>query len=155
MMHEHQSDPLITNSRPVRLRVSAVGLFLWEQEVLLLHQITLPELDHWDLPGGGVDPQETVLDALHREVYEETGITTFSVDRLLTVVDGFFQPTPDEILHTINVIYQCSLSHQVHEFMIDETEVGERGIQWLAIAHLTAEQCTQRTWKALQSAGLV
>ena len=45
-------------------------------EVLLTHQAE-PEPE-FQLPGGGVDPGEQIIPALHREVYEETG---WSMDR--------------------------------------------------------------------------
>ncbi|MBZ8117900.1 NUDIX hydrolase [Roseovarius sp. LXJ103] len=39
--------------------------------LLVTHQ-TEPEPE-WQLPGGGIDPGESPLQALHREVFEETG----------------------------------------------------------------------------------
>ena len=40
--------------------------------------------DFWCIPGGGVDPGEAVLDALHREMIEETGVAP-EIGRLLYV----------------------------------------------------------------------
>ena len=51
-----------------RNRIGAYGVLLREGDVLLAEQ-TGDIL----LPGGGVDPGETPVRALHREVYEETG----------------------------------------------------------------------------------
>jgi 8-oxo-dGTP diphosphatase len=51
-----------------RDRAGAYGVLLREGEVLLAMQE-----DELLLPGGGVDPGETPVRALHREVYEETG----------------------------------------------------------------------------------
>ena len=73
----------------IRLLVSVVALFVWDDQVLLLHQITPPEPDLWDLPGGRLEIDEDLLTGLRREVYEELGLTVFQVERLLTVAENF------------------------------------------------------------------
>lgn len=56
-----------------RLRPGAYGVLTLGPSVLLTFQSEPePELQ---LPGGGIDPGESPLQALHREVFEETGWT--------------------------------------------------------------------------------
>ena len=57
--------------RQYRRRPGAYAVLLRGAQVLLTHQSTpVPE---FQLPGGGVDPGESPVRALHREVLEETG----------------------------------------------------------------------------------
>ncbi len=54
-----------------RRRPGVYGVLLAEDRVLLTHQAEpVPE---FQLPGGGIDPGEHPIAALHREVFEETG----------------------------------------------------------------------------------
>lgn len=54
-----------------RLRPGVYAVLLRGREILVTHQSEPePELQ---LPGGGIDPGESTLRALHREVFEETG----------------------------------------------------------------------------------
>lgn len=58
-------------SRSYRMRPGAYALLPKNGQLLLTCQYEdQPDLQ---LPGGGIDPGESALTALHREVYEETG----------------------------------------------------------------------------------
>jgi 8-oxo-dGTP diphosphatase len=118
--------------------------------------MTLPEPDCWDLPGGGLNPQEDLLTGLRREVYEETGIEVFQVDGLVTVAESFSLDSAGKPLHTINIVYRCSFEAKPTQFSpSDLEEVGPKGIQWLPIATLRSHDCSTRTWAALQASGFV
>jgi 8-oxo-dGTP diphosphatase len=52
-------------------RVSVSALIFEGEHVLLAHRRAI---DWWNLPGGAVDPGETVAEGLRREVREETGM---------------------------------------------------------------------------------
>ena len=66
--------------REIRPGVSAV--IRDERGRVLLQQRT--DNGRWGLPGGAVEFGESVIDALHREVLEETGLT-IAVERLVGV----------------------------------------------------------------------
>lgn len=139
-----------------RLRVTVNGLFVDCDRVLLVHQMTLPEVDCWDLPGGGLEPHEPILDGLRREILEETSITDFKIDRLLAVTDSFFSDPmfsdplmESRKLHNVNIIYQCSVDPQACVLSSSDPEIGSKGIQWIAIASITPDVCSVRCWQAL------
>jgi 8-oxo-dGTP diphosphatase len=63
-------DPVVTGKR-YRMRPGAYAILPLGQNLLLTHQAKpTPE---FQLPGGGIDPGESSISALHREVLEETG----------------------------------------------------------------------------------
>lgn len=54
-------------------RTSVYGVIRDERGVLLVKDRTASN-DKWDLPGGGVESGEDLLDGLNREIHEETGM---------------------------------------------------------------------------------
>ncbi|WP_374300079.1 NUDIX domain-containing protein [Paracoccus sp. (in: a-proteobacteria)] len=73
-----------------RPRPGAYALLARGGRLLLTHQAT-PEPE-FQLPGGGIDPGESGLRALHREVFEETGWTIGSARWLGTYRRFAFMP---------------------------------------------------------------
>ena len=136
----------------VRLRISVMGLFIKSDTVLMIDKVTGPEPNRWDLPGGGLQPGEPIIQSLKREIREETGLSDFRVERLLTIVEGFFPNWHGKLLHSLSIIYQCSVAGEFTVYTTENHEVGARGIQWLPIAELTPEVCSTRSWTALQVA---
>ncbi|MEM1129087.1 MAG: NUDIX hydrolase [Pseudomonadota bacterium] len=61
----------VRRGQSYRLRPGIYAVLLRGRDVLVTHQMEpIPE---FQLPGGGIDPGEAPLRALHREVFEETG----------------------------------------------------------------------------------
>lgn len=69
-MIRRYGEPPVSGQR-YKQRPGAYAILLREGKVLLTYQ-GAPH-DEYQLPGGGIDPGEGPLQALHREVFEETG----------------------------------------------------------------------------------
>lgn len=70
----------LQHGRRYRRRAGVYAVLRDGDSVLVTHQSApIPE---FQLPGGGIDPGESPLRALHREVYEETGWSIAAPRRL-------------------------------------------------------------------------
>jgi len=58
----------------LRIRAAARAIVLAPAEQVLLVRFEFPAGTRWSLPGGGIDPGESVEDALRRELREEVGL---------------------------------------------------------------------------------
>ena len=66
-------------------RIGAYALVLSERGILgTVNSANTPAPGTWALPGGGVDPGESPAEAVHREIYEETG-QEIVITRVLTL----------------------------------------------------------------------
>ena len=76
-----------------------------EPSVLLIRRRNPPL--GWAIPGGFVDPDEDLIDAARRELYEETGLDPPHLEQLAT----FGHPDRDPRGRTISVVYGARLQH--------------------------------------------
>ena len=56
----------------------------------------------WDIPGGRIEPEEALHDALAREVFEETGMKLDQVDKLIAAQDIFVSHAE---VHVVRLTY--------------------------------------------------
>ena len=90
-------------NRTYKDRPGAYGI-IWRGDYLLLSRE--PERD-LVLPGGGIDPGESPLQGLYREVLEETG-WSISVKRKLGVYAQYrYMPNYDKYARKVCTIYEC------------------------------------------------
>lgn len=93
------------------VRPGAYAILPLKKRVLL----TAQESDVLDiqLPGGGIDPGESAIQALHREVMEETGWKISSPKRLGTFRRFVFMPEYDLWAEKICYIYVARPARQI------------------------------------------
>jgi 8-oxo-dGTP diphosphatase len=83
----------------------ASGLIVRDGKVLLIRRGKEPYKDHWSLPGGGVEPGETVREAVKREVLEETGL---DVD--VGLVAGYREEILGPHEHYLILAFHCTVT---------------------------------------------
>lgn len=70
----------------MRQRISAGGIVVDNNRVLLVHHCQENAFDFWVMPGGGVEGNEGILKAAEREVLQETNLTV-NAERIAYIED--------------------------------------------------------------------
>jgi ADP-ribose pyrophosphatase YjhB (NUDIX family) len=108
-----------------RVRVSAI--LRWRGRILLIRHLKSGR-ETWLLPGGGVESGESLLTALQRELWEETGLfpggTEFSLEGPVALVDSISpEPSPAR-KHVVHVIFAADVSGSLEDVSSTDTSIG-------------------------------
>jgi len=107
------------------LRISVKGIIKNDKNKLLLVQ---ERADHWSYPGGGIEEGERTIDAVKREIFEETGYTA-TVGEIAFVQDLTFTDGVRQIelffVGKIDETIPLSPKHELPYCFVDETKFNE------------------------------
>ena len=114
------------------IRTSAKALIIREGKVAAVKIRDAGE-EWYIMPGGGQAPDETLNEAVCREVLEELGITV-ACGELLFVVEGVH----GETFHRVDLIFSCEYIADAPNAVL-HTDTNQVGIDWLDISTLNLQ----------------
>lgn len=133
--------------------VGVYGICVQDGKLLVINKQGGPYTNRYDLPGGTVEPHESLTDALHREFREETGIR-IEVLRNLGALD-YVIPYPLEKrgtthIHHIAIYYEIAYSGGELTVCTDMHDNDSVGSEWVDLGWFTPENSSPLVMQALR-----
>ncbi len=119
------------------IRIRPTALIIQDNAILLVEYKDENGI-HYNLPGGGAEPGETVTEGVRREVFEET-MAEVIVGPLAFVYE--FAPHQqsgdyDSETHTINLIFECHLKEASIPRLPDQPDPNQSAVKWISMNEL-------------------
>jgi 8-oxo-dGTP diphosphatase len=104
-------------------------VFTHQKKVLMIQRNQPPAKGFWSIPGGKLEPGESLAEACQREIKEETGLET-EVKNIVAVaerrIEGF---------HYVIIDFLAILKAEANIFPIAQSDVAKA--RWISLEHLT------------------
>ena len=121
----------------VKTHVGAYGILIRNEKIALIKKAKGGYKGKYDLPGGGIEHNETPIETLHREIMEEIGGTVVE-EKLFDVTSTNikWQMTEEKIedLHHIGILYIITI--QEENLKMEADGLDSEGAVWLPIDKL-------------------
>lgn len=120
-----------------RIRITPRAVIIKETEILLQHKQYEDGSERHVLPGGSIEPGETLEQALIRECEEEIG-TTIIVERLLHVADVFRdrKTIPPTRRQQVELLFQCRVPDNYSARNGPAPDKHQVAVKWVALSEL-------------------
>lgn len=119
------------------VRIRCTGLVIREHSVLLV------EYDdngiHYNLPGGGLEPGETIKEGVAREVFEETAaeVDVGSLALIYELAPHNQSGDYDEdVSHGLHLIFECTLKNNSEPRFPIHPDPNQSAVKWIPIDQL-------------------
>lgn len=134
--------------------VGAYGFIIKDDMVALIKKARGGYKGKLDIPGGGIEHDETPEEALKRELMEEAGVTVSNYELITATSKTFkwqmFEDTIED-LHHIGILYKVDVLEDVVKEEADG--IDSNGCNFYKISELDKEQLTPFTIEGLLKLG--
>jgi 8-oxo-dGTP diphosphatase len=114
-----------------------------EGKVLIARDIR--DVDLWELPGGRLNINETLIEGLQREIREELGILIEVHENIYSERFTHSQKNEPSIL----LVYRATITHSGEKFQFHSEEVAE--VKWISKSELNAQTLYPQYQRALEA----
>lgn len=138
----------------VDTHVGSYGVIIQDGKIALIKKARGGYKGLYDLPGGGIEHDETPLEALTRELMEEIGVSIVKAELLDAVSKTFKWDVNDKLiqdLHHIGILYRVEIESD--ELKTDADGLDSLGGEWKDIDKVKEEAVSPFTWMALKKLG--
>jgi 8-oxo-dGTP diphosphatase len=119
------------------IRIRPTALIIKDNSILLVEYED--NGIHYNLPGGGAEPGETIVEGVKREVYEET-TAEVEVGPLALVYEFAPHKQSGEYLatdkHGIHLIFECTLINNTTPRLPQHPDPNQSAVKWIPIGDL-------------------
>jgi len=113
-------------------------------EVLLIRRGKPPRQGEWSIPGGKQEWGETLAEAAHREIWEETGVKIDGL-RLIDVVDGLMRAGSGALTRHLTLVdYRA-------DWIAGDVRAGDDAMdaRWVPVAEIAAYKLWSETTRVI------
>ena len=138
----------------VDTHVGSYGVIIRDRKIALIKKARGGYKGLYDLPGGGIEHDETPVETLHRELMEEIGVSIVKAELLDAVSKTFKWDVNDKLiqdLHHIGILYRVEIESD--ELKTDADGLDSLGGEWKDIDKVKEEDVSPFTWMALKKLG--
>jgi len=128
------------------------GICRRDRDLLVIHKNRGPYRNRYDLPGGTVEPHESLADALYREFQEETGCNIEIIQNLGVrdfVVPHKLENRGTSHIHHVAIFYEvkCLSGKRTDRSVAEDND--SIGAEWINIVELTPENSSPLVMQAI------
>ena len=139
----------------IKERIGVYGVIINDNRIALVMKKNGGYKGKYDLPGGGNEHDEGIIDTLSRELLEEIGCKVSSY-KLLNVYTYNIKWQMDngdyEDLHHVGIIYKVSIENNNIESIDNRDTLFAK---WIDIKDINIDMVTPFTWYALKELNLL
>jgi 8-oxo-dGTP pyrophosphatase MutT (NUDIX family) len=152
VFHDHLGRPREKpQDKPVLWRPSAYAVIRNCGQVLMVEAECAPGV--WSLPGGGIEPDESVFDGLVRECREELGVEVrIPQPRPLYLGEhDFYFEWTDQYMHSLILVFMGEVSRDSMDKLIVPPGQDEIvSVSWQALDKLEEAACHFVVWPVIR-----